>query len=310
VTGAVGPVAAIDCGTNSIRLLIAYREGPGLVELDRRTMAVRLGEGVDQNRVLAPQALRRTWDACETYREVIERSGAKRIRFVATSATRDASNSEEFVMGVRDRLGVEPEVISGEREAVLSFDGATRGMRVDNPTLVFDIGGGSTEFVLGGGSPREWASVNMGCVRFTERFVDSDPLNSRTVAAVESAVSDGLDSASQEISWGDAQTLIGLAGTVTTVAALALRLSRYDSGQIHGARLDRKQVEGLIEFLVSATTAQRCELAVMKPGRADVIVAGALILRGILARCSTDTLVVSEHDILDGLVWSLASAER
>lgn len=304
------PVAAIDCGTNSIRLLIARREGPELVEMERRMRVVRLGEGVDRSRLLAPKALQRTWDACEVYRKVMDESGVGRFRFVATSAARDANNAEEFITGVRERLGVEPEVISGELEAILSFDGATRGMDVIEPALVFDIGGGSTEFVLGGGASREWASVDMGCVRLTERFADRDPLSPRSIAAVETAVNEGLDSASARINWREARTLIGLAGTVTTVAALVLGLSDYDSSKIHGATLGRCEVDAVIESLVSATTAQRRELAVMMPGREDVIVAGALILRGILARCDAGALVVSEHDILDGLAWSLASAER
>lgn len=304
------PVAAIDCGTNSIRLLIARRRGPELVEIDRRMLTVRLGEGVDQSGLLAPQALRRTWDACNVYRQVMEEFGVERFRFVATSATRDAGNAEEFAVGVRERLGIEPEVITGEQEAFLSFDGATHGMNITDPALVFDIGGGSTEFVLGRDAPRDWASVDLGCVRLTERFVDSDPLTSRTIGEIEQAVDEGLDSASANISWQDSRTLIGLAGTVTTVAALALQLPEYDSGRVQGACLGRSEVEVVVDSLVSATTAQRRELAVMMPGREDVIVAGALILRGILARCDASTLVVSEHDILDGLVWSLVASER
>lgn len=310
VIGTAEPVAAIDCGTNSIRLLIAYRSGSGLVELDRRMLTVRLGEGLGQTGRLAPQALQRTWDACDAYRKVMEESGVGRFRFVATSATRDASNAEEFTTGVRARLGVEPEVITGGQEALLSFEGATRGMNITDTALVFDIGGGSTEFILGGREPQDWASVDMGCVRLTERFVDSDPLSSRNIAAIEQAVNDGLDEASDNIAWRDARVLIGLAGTVTTVAALGLGLSEYDSRKIHGSCLGRREVDDVVASLVSATMAQRRELAVMMPGRADVIVAGALILRGILARCEATTLVVSEHDILDGMVWSIATSER
>ncbi|MEQ7123846.1 Ppx/GppA phosphatase family protein [Actinopolymorpha sp. B11F2] len=324
-------VAAIDCGTNSIRLLIAdvdagpAESGSGrLVDVERRLEIVRLGQGVDRTGRFAAEALARTFDACRRYATLIDSSGAEQVRFVATSATRDAANREEFMTGVRDLLGVEPEVISGEEEARLSFAGATRelaGRGFPTPYLVVDIGGGSTEFVLGGtgdlptvAGPQAAISVDLGCVRLTERCLPSDPPADAEIAAARAEVDRQLDKAGLTVPFEEARTLVGLAGTVTTVAAMALDLSSYDPDRLHHARIPATAVHAACARLLAMDHDERRRLPYMHPGRVDVIGGGSLILDGIAARVAPfldhAEVVVSEHDILDGIAWSCVEASR
>ncbi|MGW4349354.1 Ppx/GppA phosphatase family protein [Streptomyces sp. NPDC004690] len=315
-------VAAIDCGTNSIRLLVADADPVTgeLVDLDRRMTIVRLGQGVDRTGRLAPEALERTFAACREYAEVIERHGAERVRFVATSASRDAENRDEFVRGVVDILGVEPEVISGDQEAEFSFTGATRELTgradLDKPFLVVDIGGGSTEFVVGEDRVRAARSVDVGCVRMTERHlvrdgVVSDPPAEDQIAAIRADVEAALDLAEETVPLRAAHTLVGLAGSVTSVSAIAQDLPEYDSERIHHSRVSRDRVREITTRLLHSTHAERAEIPSLHPGRVDVIGAGALVLLAIMERVGAQEVVVSEHDILDGIAWSVAEeAER
>ncbi|WP_328748013.1 Ppx/GppA family phosphatase [Streptomyces sp. NBC_00285] len=310
-------VAAVDCGTNSIRLLVADadpRTGE-LVDLDRRMTIVRLGQGVDRTGRLAPEALERTFAACREYAAVIKELGAERLRFVATSASRDAENRDEFVRGVIDILGVEPEVISGDQEAGFSFTGATKELtgsdHLARPYLVVDIGGGSTEFVVGDDHVRAARSVDVGCVRMTERHLVldgkiTDPPTAEQIAAMRADIEAALDLAEETVPLREARTLVGLAGSVTTVAAIALGLDEYDSARIHHSRIGRDRVKGISDALLKATHEQRAAHPAMHPGRVDVIGAGALVLLSIMERIGAEEVVVSEHDILDGIAWSLA----
>jgi exopolyphosphatase/guanosine-5'-triphosphate,3'-diphosphate pyrophosphatase len=361
-------VAAIDCGTNSIRLLVAEanRETGEIKDLDRRMKIVRLGQDVDRTGRLAPEALERTFAACREYAEVIRELGAEKVRFVATSASRDAENRDEFVRGVRDILGVEPEVISGDDEAEYSFTGATKELAgrddLDQPYLVVDIGGGSTEFVVGsehahpsptttlnrgpagrshdpsptttlnrgpagrshdpsptttlnrGPAGRSHVlaarSVDIGCVRMTERHLVrdgqvSDPPAPDQIAAIRADIAAALDLAAETVPLERARTLVGLAGSVTTVAAIALGLREYDSSAIHHSRIGVDQVREITGRLLTSTHAERAAIPVLHPGRVDVIGAGALVLLMIMERVGAEQVVVSEHDILDGIAWSV-----
>lgn len=299
-------VAAIDCGTNSIRLLVADIAAGALTDVDRRMEIVRLGEGVDRTGRLSPAALERTFAACRRYAEVISETGAQEVRFVATSASRDAENAAEFVAGVTDILGVAPEVVSGLAEADLSFTGAMRSLRgLEEPALVVDIGGGSTEFVLGGERAEQAVSVDMGCVRMTERHITGDQPTPAELALIAADVDRLIDLAGNEVALPEANCLVGLAGTVTTVSAIAHGLPEYDSQLIHGSRISADQVHSVAELLAGLTRAERLALPVMHPGRADVIVAGSLILDRIVTAVGVADVVVSEHDILDGIAWSL-----
>ncbi|MFF2651775.1 exopolyphosphatase [Streptomyces sp. NPDC058045] len=310
-------VAAVDCGTNSIRLLVADCDPATgqLTDLARRMEIVRLGQGVDRTGRLAPEALDRTFAACRDYAAVIKESGAERIRFAATSASRDAENREVFVRGVLDILGVRPEVISGDQEAEFSFTGATRELAgrtdLERPYLVVDIGGGSTEFVLGDDRVRAARSVDVGCVRMTERHLVhggkiSDPPRPEEVDAIRADLAAALDRAAETVPLGEARTLVGLAGSVTTLAGIALGLDAYDSAAIHHSRLSRARVEEITHRLLASTHAERAAIPVMHPGRVDVIASGALVLLSIMERMGAEEVVVSEHDILDGLAWSIA----
>ncbi|MFI7385951.1 exopolyphosphatase [Streptomyces sp. NPDC049813] len=311
-------VAAIDCGTNSIRLLVADADPATgeLRDLDRRMTIVRLGQGVDRTGRLAPEALERTFAACREYAAVIKEHGAERLRFVATSASRDASNRDEFVRGVLDILGVEPEVISGDQEAALSFLGATKELTgradLEKPYLVVDIGGGSTEFVVGDDGVRAALSVDIGCVRMTERHLVAadgtvtDPPGAAQVGAVRRDIAAALDRVEREVPIAGARTLVGLAGSVTTVAALALGLKEYDWAAIHHSRIPYDKVVELTDWLLTSTHDQRALHPVIHPGRVDVIASGALVLRMVMERTGACEVVVSEHDILDGIGWSLA----
>ena len=301
-------VAAIDCGTNSIRLLIADVSGGRLTDVARRLELVRLGEGVDRTGRLAPEAIERTRLALLGYAAEIAELGIGRVRMVATSASRDASNAADFRGMVRSVLGVEPEVISGDEEARLSFTGAVNGLTATGPYLMVDIGGGSTEFVTGTSSVDAAISMDIGCVRMTERHLRSDPPAAGEIAAAEKDLAAAVDTALAAVAGRQARTFVGLAGSVTTVAALALGLPAYDASRIHHARIALADVRRVTGDLLAATVAERRKLPVMHPGRADVIGAGALILRIIMERSGMESVVASEHDILDGIAYGLARA--
>ncbi|MEU1146655.1 exopolyphosphatase [Streptomyces sp. NPDC005863] len=314
-------VAAIDCGTNSIRLLVADADPAtgALVDLDRRMQIVRLGQGVDRTGRLAPEALQRTFAACREYAAVIKEHGAERVRFVATSASRDAENRDEFVRGILDILGVEPEVITGDQEAEFSFTGATKELTgrddMATPYLVVDIGGGSTEFVVGADQVQAARSVDVGCVRMTERHlvrdgVVTDPPTPDQLAAIRTDIEAALDLAERTVPLKEARTLVGLAGSVTTVAAIALDLDAYDSRAIHHSRIPYERVKEIVERLTHATHDERAAIPVMHAGRVDVIASGALVLLAIMDRVGAREVVVSEHDILDGIAFHTALAAR
>ncbi|MGA3487184.1 exopolyphosphatase [Micromonosporaceae bacterium DT55] len=309
-------MAAIDCGTNSIRLLVAdlpdASAGPEapLVDLSRRMEIVRLGQDVDRTGRLADEAIERTRVALESYTAQIRQLGAERVRMCATSASRDATNAEVFRTMVRETLGVAPEVVSGDEEARLSFTGAVRGLAADAqpPYLVVDIGGGSTEFVVGDREHgvRAGVSMDIGCVRMTERHLAGDPPSAAQIAAAEADITAVVDRALAAVPGREAATLVGLAGSVTTVVALAQNLSEYDPARIHHARVSYDDVARVTADLLGKSREQRLAYPVMHPGRADVIGAGALVLRIIMERAGMSSVVASEHDILDGIAWSLA----
>lgn len=317
-------VGAIDCGTNSIRLLIADTRTPAegnndggarLADVVRLMRVVRLGQGVDATGRLADEALERTFAAAEDYAGLIREYGASRLRFVATSATRDAANRQAFVDGIRQRLGVEPEVISGAEEAGLSFAGATSvlGASAAESVLVVDLGGGSTEFVVGDASGVKAArSVDMGCVRFTERYLRSDPPAAGQIAAARAEVNAIIDGVLAEVPLRDVAKVVGVAGTITTVTAHALGLTEYQPDVIHGTELSVEQTARAATDLLHMTHDQRAALPYMHPGRVDVIGAGALIWQTIVERMAELTggrvtsAVTSEHDILDGIALSAA----
>lgn len=305
-------VAAIDCGTNSLRLLIADVDATlrTVTDLDRDMYIVRLGEGVDKTRRFSDAALARTFEACRDYAGRISSLSAERVRFVATSASRDATNHDAFFDGVRTILGVDVEVISGGEEAALSFAGATQELLmapdVAAPYLVVDIGGGSTEFVLGTRSVEAARSVDIGCVRLFERHLHADPATPSQIDAARADVVRAIGLAEQRVPMRKASTLVGLAGSVTTVAALALGLEEYDAERIHRSRISAAAVHNVTERLLAMTRAERAGLGVMHPGRADVIGAGALVLDTIVSRLGVAEVLVSEHDILDGIALSIA----
>ena len=334
-------VAAVDCGTNSLRLLVADvdLDRAELTDLTRRMEIVRLGEGVDQTGRLAPAALARTIEVLRGYADIIAGFAVPSVRMVATSATRDAGNAAEFVRRVSDVLGIAPEVLTGAGEAMLSFTGATAELAADHggPFLVADIGGGSTEFVLGPGGyggagspspggyggagsppvirgglggivPPEYSatSVNIGCVRMTERHLRGDPPTAREVAAATADIDAALDAVADAVPVGEAKTLVGLAGSVTTVAAIAMGLPAYDAARIHHARVCSADVHAVTLALLSQTRTVRAGIGVMHPGRVDVIGGGALVLDRVMDRFGFSEVLVSEHDILDGIAWSLA----
>ena len=305
-------VAAIDCGTNSIRLLIADITNGALTDVVRTMVIVRLGEGVDKTGEFSQAALERTFAAIETFAELISEHQPELVRFVATSASRDVSNRDEFVDGVASRLGIEPDIISGDEEAALSFLGATADLTnlsepPTAPYLVIDIGGGSTEFVLGTTGPTAAISTNVGCVRMTERHLISDPATPQQIAAAISDIDAAIDLAYGAVPIAQANSLIGLAGSVTTVAAIALGLSEYDSTAIHGSRISAQDVHRVTQDLLAMTRAERAKLGPMHEGRIDVIGSGALVLDRIMIRTGLKQVVVSERDILDGIARGLIS---
>lgn len=312
-------VAAIDCGTNSIRLLIAdvvtREHHPALKDVVREMRIVRLGQGVDATGWLAEAALERTFAAVDEYAALITEHGADRVRFVATSATRDAGNRDVFVAGIRSRLGVVPEVVSGDEEAALSFRGALNaapGLDPADRVLVVDVGGGSTECVLG--TPREVLaarSVDVGCVRMTERHLGSNPPTEEQQAHVLRDVDEAMDVVARTVPLEQTTRLVGVAGTVTTVTAMAMGLKRYDPDRINGTVLDVADVDRACRELTAMTRKQRARLGFMHEGRVDVIGAGALVWRRVVERVAratdgrVDTVTASEHDILDGIGLSL-----
>jgi exopolyphosphatase/guanosine-5'-triphosphate,3'-diphosphate pyrophosphatase len=299
-------VGVVDCGTNSIRLLIADIEGNNFREVTRQMQVVRLGQGVDETNQFHPDAISRTFAAVDLYAAEIARRGVEKLRFCATSATRDALNREVFVDGVKERLGIEPEVISDE-EARLSFAGATREFsRADGPFLVVDIGGGSTEFVLGTDSVDNAISVNIGCVRMTERHFRNDPPTTDEIAIARSDIQNAIDIASASVDIKSAKTLVCVAGTATTVAAAALNLPEYDRHAIHLSRISADQVHAVSNKFLTMTRDERAALGYMHPGRVDVITAGSLVLSKIVKATGATEFVASENDILDGMAWSLA----
>ena len=311
-------VAGIDCGTNSIRLLIADLadevggvDGSGgsgeLRDVTRRMEIVRLGQGVDRTGALAPEAIERTRLALVAYTDAIAAAQCDRVRMVATSATRDASNAADFHDMVMRTLGAPPEVVTGSQEAALSFSGAVVGLPPDlpGPYLVVDIGGGSTEFVVGSSTVEASVSVDIGCVRMTERHLHGDPPTAAQVAAARADIQSIVERAVSEVDGARAGTVVGLAGSVTTVAALALGLPSYQPERIHHAAVSAANVTAVTDRLLTMTKAQRHALPVMHPGRANVIGAGALILKVILDTVGARAVVASEHDILDGICYSL-----
>lgn len=327
-------VAGIDCGTNSIRLIIADRQASGepLNVRTREMRIVRLGEGIDKTGQFSPAALERCFAAVDEYAQIISKYGADKIRFVATSASRDAGNRDEFFSGIQERLGVTPEVISGEEEATLSFSGATSSFRdEDEPVLVVDIGGGSTEFVLGQrGQVIDAISTNMGSVRIFERYLapvvadaksgdgSLDPRQTPGIAKAlikaANAIDQLIDEADKKLGLDRARTLIGVAGTVTTITAHALGLNDYEPEKIHGSRITPAQMLRSCNWMMNQPVSARAALGYMPTGRADVIGAGALVWSRIIERINGEIeadgsglkeILTSETDILDGIALSL-----
>jgi exopolyphosphatase/guanosine-5'-triphosphate,3'-diphosphate pyrophosphatase len=303
-------VAAIDCGTNSLRLLIADIDASTgeSHEIVRTTQIVRLGQDVDRSGRFAPEALQRTFATLDEYAAAIESSGVHAVRMVATSAARDVSNREEFAAGVRERVGVDPEVISGHDEARLAYDGATRDLseRVETPVVVCDIGGGSTEIVCrqGDSGAVVGQSLDVGSVRLTERHLHDDPPTGDQIAAATEEADRLLETLT--VCAERPGTLVGVAGTVTTVAAMTMRLPAYDRDAIHLSWLEAAAAERATSELLAMTVDERRRLGFMAPGRADVIGGGALLLTRVLRRLTVDRMLVSEHDMLDAIAWSVA----
>ena len=321
-------VAAIDCGTNSIRLLIAdvpqgAEDARDLKDVERDMIITRLGQGVDRTGRLDPAAIQRTLDAAHLYQERIEDAGVADVIIAATSASRDASNRADFVEGVRAITGIEPRVITGAEEAALSFVGAISSLPRDlkTPYLVVDIGGGSTEFVLGHSEVEQAVSVNMGSVRVTERF-GPEPWTPDKQAAARAWIDTQLDVAEGSVDFAAARTVVGVAGTVTSLAALIAQVPEYSPDATHGLIPTVEQWASALDHMVNDSVEEKSRQPAMPPGRADVIAGGALIWERILVRLgvipdhaagpttAAPTVVVSEHDILDGLALSVAVALR
>jgi exopolyphosphatase/guanosine-5'-triphosphate,3'-diphosphate pyrophosphatase len=299
-------VAAIDCGTNSIRLLIADIDGGNFREIHRDMEVVRLGQGVDKTGQFHPDAIVRTLAAVDKFAIEIAKRGIEKIRFCATSATRDATNRDLFIDGVKARLGIAPEVIPGEVEAALSFQGATRDFpATDGPFLVIDIGGGSTEFVFGTTEVEFAKSVNIGCVRMTERHFTGGDADPGQIAAAIEDIDGAIAQAAKIVPITQSKTLIAVAGTATTVAAAALDLGSYDRYAIHLSRISAEKVHAASEAFLSTKREDREALGYMHPGRVDVIGAGSLVLSRIMLATGATEFVASESDILDGMAWSL-----
>lgn len=307
-SGEARPRAAIDCGTNSTRLLVVDADGATVERLMRLT---RLGQGVDHAGRLDPSAIERTLAVLREYRGVLDHWGVDLLRITATSAARDAANRDEFFDAAAGVVGHVPELLSGSEEATLSFRGATAELdEADGPFLVVDIGGGSTEFAVGTAAPEGVFSIDVGCVRITERFLESDPPSAEELSNAVSVVRDHLDDVAREVpDVTTAHRLVGLAGTVTTAAAVELGLVEYDRGRIHHFVLTRAAVEEVFRTLATEPLAQRVHNPGLERERADVIVGGMVILAGVMRFFDHDTCLVSESDILDGLVLGLCHPE-
>lgn len=304
-------IAAIDCGTNSIRLLIMdyQKADQSLTEIIREMRIVRLGEGVDQTKSFSEAALTRTKAAIEEYAKLIEHYSVEKIRFVATSATRDANNRDIFFAIVKKALGVEAEVITGEEEAALSFAGATRSLasKLEGPFLVIDLGGGSTELVVGQQNPTTAYSMNVGCVRMTERHAPGGNPTDSQEQAIRADVRAALAAAREKVDLSNVKTVIGVAGTVTTVAAHALKIDKYDPNVLHGAAISSQQVSQTAADFIKLSFEERTALPYMHPGRVEVITAGAIVLDEIIKEIKANKLIASERDILDGVAWSIVA---
>jgi exopolyphosphatase/guanosine-5'-triphosphate,3'-diphosphate pyrophosphatase len=299
-------VAAIDCGTNSIRLLIADISGEKFTEVLRDMEIVRLGQGVDQSKSFHLDAIDRTLLAVEKFKGLLAGKGVEKIRFCATSATRDAINRQLFIDGVRKILGVEVEVIPGNEEARLSFNGATKELTPnDAPFLVVDIGGGSTEFVFGKSEVEFAISVDIGCVRMSERHLKTQPAQSDQLAQAIIDIDKAIAKAAVQVPISSAKSLVAVAGTATTIAAAALNLKTYDRVAIHLSRISAQEVHKVAATFQSMSKDEIAQLGFMHPGRVDVITAGSLILSRIMAATGASEFVASESDILDGMAWSL-----
>ena len=299
-------VAVIDCGTNSIRLLIAETSGSTIKELIRTMEIVRLGQGVDENKAFHPDAINRTLLAVKSFKEIIDKNKVDKIRFCATSATRDASNRNIFIDGVRDILNVQVEVIPGEEEAALSFTGATYQLDQDSgPFLVVDIGGGSTEFVYGDKKVISAKSVNIGCVRMSERHLTNQPPTMDQIASAIVDIDIAITQAAVSVPINSAKSLIAVAGTATTVAAAALDLSKYDRDAIHLSKISADKVHKVAQMFQSMNKSEISALPYMHEGRVDVITAGSLVLSRVMAATGAVEFVASESDILDGMAFSL-----
>jgi exopolyphosphatase/guanosine-5'-triphosphate,3'-diphosphate pyrophosphatase len=300
-------LAAVDVGTNSTRLLVADVEGDRILgQLDREMVITRLGRGVDRTRRFDPASLRRTLAVLGDYAERCRRFGVEATRVVATSATRDAVNREEFLGGVRERFGVDAEVLSGDPEAAPSYLGAIHDLQGEERTLVVDIGGGSTEFIIGNHDPEAMVSIDIGCVRLFERHLASDPPAPGEVAALRADVREHLGKVFEVIDPSTARSVVGVAGTVTTIAAIALGLDVYDPERIHHAVVDAAGIHETAERLVAMTIAERAALPVMAKGREDVIAAGGLVMDEICATFGFERMIASESDILDGVLLGLS----
>jgi exopolyphosphatase / guanosine-5'-triphosphate,3'-diphosphate pyrophosphatase len=301
-------VAAIDCGTNSIRLLISDIDTATNTATDvvREMRIVRLGEGVDKTNAFLPSALERTFKAVAEYEKLLLKHNVEHVRFVATSATRDAQNRAMFIKGVIDRLRIVPEVIAGVEEAALSFDGATRSLRQKHvaPFLVIDLGGGSTELVIGDKEPTGAYSMDVGCVRMTERHTPGGNPTKEQEEAIRTDVRNALKVAGTKVDWKKAQTVVGVAGTITTVAAHVLKLKTYDPDVLHGAIITAEQISQTAQDFITLTPSQRGALPYMHEGRIEVITAGSIVLDEVMKAIGAKTLIASERDILDGVTWS------
>jgi exopolyphosphatase/guanosine-5'-triphosphate,3'-diphosphate pyrophosphatase len=299
-------VAVIDCGTNSIRLLIAETSGSTIKEVIRTMEIVRLGQGVDENKAFHPDAINRTLLAVKSFKEIIDRNNVDKIRFCATSATRDASNRNIFIDGVRDILNIQVEVIPGEEEAALSFTGATYQLdQGSGPFLVVDIGGGSTEFVFGDKKVISAKSVNIGCVRMSERHFTNQPPTMGQIASAIVDIDIAITQAAVSVPINSAKSLIAVAGTATTVAAAALDLSKYDRDLIHLSKISADKVHKVAQMFQSMNKSEISALPYMHEGRVDVITAGSLVLSRVMAATGATEFVASETDILDGMAFSL-----
>jgi len=299
-------VAVIDCGTNSIRLLIAEISGSNFKEVIRTMEIVRLGQGVDENKAFHPDAINRTLLAVKSFKEIIDKNKVDKIRFCATSATRDAMNRNLFIDGVRDILNVQVEVIPGEEEAALSFTGATYQLdQGSGPFLVVDIGGGSTEFVYGDKKVISAKSVNIGCVRMSERHLTNQPPTTDQIASAIVDIDIAITQAAVSVPINSAKSLIAVAGTATTVAAAALNLSKYDRDLIHLSKISADKVHKVAQMFQSMSKSKISALPYMHEGRVDVITAGSLVLSRVMAATGAAEFVASESDILDGMAFSL-----